>query len=170
MNRVRVAGHALHPMLIVFPLGLLVSSLAWDIAYLASGDPMWGQIGFWSIIAGLVGAFFAAVPGLLDWLGIDRNTRAWQVGLYHLLLNVVLLTLFVVSAALRYAHGYSHPILGAQVIGWVGIAFGLVSGWFGGELVERLGVGVYERANLDAPSSLSIDRAGRSGHTTPVQS
>lgn len=164
MNRVRLAGHALHPMLVVFPLGLLASSLAWDIAYLASGKPMWGEVGFWSIIAGLIGAAVAAVPGLLDWLAIDRRTRAWGVGLYHLLLNVVVLTLFVVSAALRYAHDYSHPILGAQAIGWVGIGFAIVSGWFGGELVERLGVGVYERANLDAPSSL-----GRSGRgPTPV--
>ena len=31
----------------------------------------------------------------------------------------------------------------------------LVTAWAGGELVERLGVGVDEGANLDAPSSLS---------------
>jgi hypothetical protein len=30
-----------------------------------------------------------------------------------------------------------------------------VTGWLGGELVDRLGVGVDDGANLDAPSSLS---------------
>ncbi|HEY6006153.1 MAG TPA: hypothetical protein VIV57_24950 [Anaeromyxobacter sp.] len=30
-----------------------------------------------------------------------------------------------------------------------------VSGWLGGELLDRLGVGVDEGAHLDAPSSLS---------------
>ena len=29
-----------------------------------------------------------------------------------------------------------------------------VTGWLGGELVDRLGVGVDEGANVDAPSSL----------------
>jgi len=31
----------------------------------------------------------------------------------------------------------------------------LVTGWLGGELVDRLGIGVYEGANINAPSSLS---------------
>jgi hypothetical protein len=34
-----------------------------------------------------------------------------------------------------------------------------VTGWLGGELVDRLGVGVDDGANLNAPSSLSSRRA-----------
>jgi hypothetical protein len=34
----------------------------------------------------------------------------------------------------------------------------VVSGWLGGELVERMGIGVHEGAHPDAPSSL---RGGR---------
>jgi hypothetical protein len=30
----------------------------------------------------------------------------------------------------------------------------MFTAWLGGELVTRLGVGVYSQANLDAPSSL----------------
>jgi len=30
-----------------------------------------------------------------------------------------------------------------------------VTGWLGGELVDRLGVGVSDGANLDAPSSIT---------------
>jgi len=41
-----------------------------------------------------------------------------------------------------------------------------VGGWFGGELVERLGIGVHEGANPDAPSSLSTSSAAFSGGTT----
>jgi len=36
----------------------------------------------------------------------------------------------------------------------------LVTGWLGGELVNRLGVGVHENANLNAPSSLRDAHAG----------
>jgi hypothetical protein len=35
----------------------------------------------------------------------------------------------------------------------VGLA--IISGWLGGELVERMGMGVYDDANPDAPSSLT---------------
>ena len=37
----------------------------------------------------------------------------------------------------------------------LGLGLGGVTGWLGGELVERLGVGVDDGANLNAPSSLS---------------
>ncbi|HYH47655.1 MAG TPA: DUF2231 domain-containing protein, partial [Thermoanaerobaculia bacterium] len=37
----------------------------------------------------------------------------------------------------------------------VAVALSLVTGWLGGELVDRLGVGVDDGAHLDAPSSLS---------------
>jgi hypothetical protein len=37
----------------------------------------------------------------------------------------------------------------------IGVALGAVGGWLGGELVDRLGVGVDEGANVDAPSSLT---------------
>jgi len=35
------------------------------------------------------------------------------------------------------------------------LGLGAVAGWLGGELVDRLAVGVDDGANLDAPSSLS---------------
>jgi uncharacterized membrane protein len=154
MAKIRVAGHALHPMLIVFPLGLLGTSLAWDLVYLATRDPMWAQIAFWTIVAGVIGAVLAAAPGFIDWMAIPDHTRAKRIGIYHLVLNVLVLFLFIISAAARYTHGYTSPTLGMMVIGWIGVLLAIVSGWFGGELVERLGIGVYPDANANAPSSL----------------
>lgn len=155
MSKIRVAGHSLHPMLVVFPLGLLATSLVWDIVYLASGNSMWATTSFWTIVAGVAGGLLAAIPGLVDWLAIPRTTRAWKIGLYHMLLNLAVVGLFVLSAALRWATGYSTPGIGHMISGWVGIGLALVSGWLGGELVERLGVAVYSDAHLDAPSSLA---------------
>jgi uncharacterized membrane protein len=43
----------------------------------------------------------------------------------------------------------------ALVLALVGAGLALVTGWLGGELVDRLGVGVDDGAHLDAPSSLS---------------
>jgi len=41
-----------------------------------------------------------------------------------------------------------------MIPGWVALGLVVVSGWLGAELVERLGVGVHDDANLNAPSSL----------------
>src|SRR5262249_24737055 len=106
MTKIRVARHAVHPMLVVFPLVLLGAYLAWVLAYLTSRNPMGAQISFWTIIAGLIGAVLAAAPRFLDWLSIPDGTRAKRIGIYHLVANVVVLLLFVSSAAARFAHGY----------------------------------------------------------------
>jgi len=43
----------------------------------------------------------------------------------------------------------------ALILSFSGAGLALVTGWLGGELVDRLGIGVYECANINAPSSLS---------------
>ena len=161
MKRVTVAGHSLHPMLVAFPLGLLITSLVWDIVYLATGNPQWSSFAFWSIVAGLVGGALAAVPGLVDWKAIPPNTRANRIATYHLLLNLGLIALFALSLVLRANDGSAATRVLSMIPGWVGIAIGAVSAWLGGELVERLGVGVDDHQGLNAPSSLRRGRAER---------
>jgi uncharacterized membrane protein len=161
-SRVLVARHALHPMLIVFPLGLLGTSVAWDICYLATGQARWGLIAFWTIVAGVIGAVLAAVPGFIDWLAIPARTRAKRVGLYHMVLNLVVLALFAVSLLARYQAqpgSYEAPGVAHMIWGWLGVGLALVSGWLGGELVERHGIGVDAAAHPNAPSSLTTREA-----------
>jgi uncharacterized membrane protein len=154
MSKVRVAGHSVHPMLVVFPLGLLATSVVWDLFFLGTGNRMWGQLAFYTILAGLVGGLLAAIPGFVDWLAIPRNTRAFGVGALHLGLNLLVVALFALSAILRGATRYDAPTIGVMIVGWVGVLVAVISGWLGGELVEQLGVGVNPHANLNAPSSL----------------
>jgi len=157
----KIAGHMLHPMLIVFPLGLLTTAVVFDVIGLATHNTMWYGVSFWMIAAGVVGGLLAAVPGTIDYLGLPRNTRARSVGLVHGVGNVVVLVLFLASWLWRRPDPL-FPAAGAQVLSFLGIGLALVTGWLGGELVERLGVGVDEGANVNAPSSLSTSDA-RSG-------
>lgn len=158
--KVVVAGHAVHPMLVAFPLGLLTTSVVWDICRLASHRGTWGVVSFWTIVAGVIGALLAAVPGFIDWLAIPDRTRAKQIGLYHMVLNLIVVGLFIASLAARYAApgGYADAGFGRMVWGWIGVGIAVVSAWLGGELVEKLGIGVHEDANPDAPSSLGPRR------------
>jgi uncharacterized membrane protein len=56
-------------MLIVFPVGLWIFSLACELIRLAgaSGNA-WQRSRFFSVIGGLIGALCAAVPGVIDLL------------------------------------------------------------------------------------------------------
>ncbi len=150
----RLLGHLVHPMLIVFPLGLLATALAFDIVGLSTGNGSWYGISYWMIAAGIIGGLLAAVFGLIDWLGIPSGTRAKAIGLWHGGANVVVVLLFIVSWFLRRPDPQA-PGSTAIVLSFIGVGLALVSGWLGGELVERLGVGIHDGANLNAPSSLS---------------
>jgi uncharacterized membrane protein len=146
-------------MLIVFPLGLLVTAVVFDLVYLINNDAVFAQVAFWNTTAGIAGAIVAAVPGLLDWLAIPAGTRAKRIGRWHGIGNVVVLVLFVV--VWLYRRGEENHAVGTAwfILELVAIAIGSVTSWLGGELVDRLGIGIHPQAGVDAPSSLS--RPGR---------
>jgi uncharacterized membrane protein len=153
-SKAKLLGHPIHPMLIVFPLGLLATAVAFDIVGLSTGDPSWFGISFWMIAAGIIGGLLAAVFGLIDWLAIPPGTRARSIGLWHGVGNLVVVLLFIASWFLRRGVP-AQPSTGALTLSFIAVVLALVTGWLGGELVDRLGVGVDRGAHLDAPSSLS---------------
>lgn len=66
---------------------------------------------------------------------------------------MIVVALFALSWYLRYDTPET-PSSGALAGSFCGAALALVTGGLGGELVDRLGAGVDDGANLDAPSSL----------------
>ena len=153
-SRVKLAGHPVHQMLIVFPLGLLATAVVFDVIYLVTDNTLWTQAAFYMIGAGVITGLAAAVPGVVDWLAIPRGTRAKRIGLIHGVGNVIVVTLFALSWYLRRDQPAAPPT-GAVVAGLLGAGLSLLTAWLGGELVNRLGVGVDDGAHLDAPSSLT---------------
>ena len=153
-SRAKVFGHPLHQILIVFPLGLLATAVIFDVVHLATGEPRWADISFWMIVAGIVGGLVAAPPGIIDWLAIPSGTRAKAVGAWHGIGNVVVLGLFAGSLSLRW-NDPAAPTTAALALSFGGVALSLLTAWLGGELVDRLGVGVDPGAHLNSPSSLS---------------
>lgn len=159
-SRAKLFGHPIHQMLIVFPLGLLAMAVIFDAIHLIAGNAYWSEIAFWMMGAGIVSGLVAAPFGLIDYLAIPSGTRASRIGLLHGGGNVVVLGLFAASWWLRRADPRA-PEMAALALSFVGAGLALMTGWLGGELVDRLGVGVDEGAHLDAPSSLSSRRIVR---------
>ena len=153
-SRAKVFGHAMHPMLIVFPLGLFSAAVLFDLVRIFHGGTGWGEAAFYDIAVGIVGGLLAAVFGFIDWLAIPSGTRAKAIGLWHGGGNFVIVVLFIISWLLRLANPGSPPAV-AFVLALVGVLMALVTGWLGGELVERLRVGVDDDAGLNAPNSLT---------------
>ena len=152
--RARLFGHPIHQMLIVFPLGLLATAVIFDVIALVTGNTRWAEIAYWLIAAGIIGGLAAAPFGFIDWLGVPGGTRAKRIGLLHGGGNLVVVLLFAGSWLLRRDNPMVPETL-ALVLSFVGVGLALVTGWLGGELVDRLGVGVDEGAHVNAPSSLS---------------
>ncbi len=157
-SRAKILGHPIHQMLIPFPFGLLATAVIFDIIYLLSNNPQradtMATVSYYMIIAGIIGAIVAAPFGLIDYLAIPSGTRAKAIGLWHGLGNVIVLLLFVGSWLMRRDLP-TRPDTLALILSFTGFALAGLTGWLGGELVDRLGVGVDTGAHLDAPSSLS---------------
>lgn len=154
-SKAKVLGHPIHQMLIVLPLGLLTAAVLFDIIYYVTGRASLTTVSYWNIAAGIVSGLVAAVFGFIDWSKIPKNTRAHHIGMLHGGGNVVVLALFAASWMFRSNQPAYVPTLGAFMFELIALSIGGVTGWLGGELVDRLGVGVHEGANLNAPSSLS---------------
>ncbi|MDT4989211.1 MAG: hypothetical protein QOI74_3305 [Micromonosporaceae bacterium] len=165
-SRVRALGHPVHPMLIVFPLGLFVTGVIFDLIRWVGDNPTFGQVGYWNIAAGMIGAVAAAAAGLLDWTAIPTGSRAKRIGLLHGAGNGVVLLLFFLSWLVRM-NNVDHVAGGGPLaLELIAVVIAGVAAWMGGELVDRLGIGVDEHAHPDAPSSLS-GPAGRNDNAAP---
>jgi len=153
-SRAKLFGHPIHPMLIVFPLGLLGMAVIFDLLASFAGQPSLGEASRPMIAAGIIMGLVAALFGAIDWTGIPAGTRAKSIATIHGLGNVGIVLLFAIAWWLRRDQPSATTGL-PLVLEVIGVLAALVTGWLGGELVDRLGVGVDPGANLDAPSSLS---------------
>lgn len=164
-SKAKLFGHPIHPMLIPFPVGLLSTAVAFDILFLLTGSQEFARVAFWLTVGGLVGGAAAAPFGLIDWLALPSRSRAKRVGGLHGAGNALVLVLFGVSLLMRLG-APEQPSGVAVVVSLLGVALVTLTGWLGGELVDRLGVGVDDGANIDAPSSLSGRPAGERSATS----
>ncbi len=153
-SRLKILGHPVHPMLVMFPVALLFTTVLFDIIDALGGPNYLGELAFWNLSVGLIGGLLAAPAGLVDLLAIPRGTRAKRVGQTHAAANTAMILLFAAVWVVRLNSEYRTAGGALIAIEVVALAILGVAAWLGGELVDRLGVGVDRDANLDAPSSL----------------
>jgi nitrite reductase/ring-hydroxylating ferredoxin subunit/uncharacterized membrane protein len=145
-SRANLKSHPIHPMLVTLPIGLWTASLAYDLAAAARGSRRLQDSADDMMLAGLIGALAAAVPGAIDYFAvIPPESSAKQRGATHGLLNLSLAGLYGANWLLRSRSG-------RRWRSWLGIPLSLAgfsglmySGWLGGTLVYRNQIGVDHR-------------------------
>lgn len=158
-SRAKLLGHPIHQMLIVFPLGLLATAVVFDVIGLFTAEGVWELMAYYMIAAGVLTGLVAAVFGAIDYFAIPGGTRAKYVGTLHGVGNVAVVALFGASWLLRRTEP-GNPPFEALLFSFLGFLLAAATGWLGGELVNRLGIGVDDGAHVNSPSSLSGRPAG----------
>ena len=144
-----IAKHPIHPMLVVFPIGLWIFSLVCDLVFLfGSANPLWRDMAFYTMAGGWIGALAAAVPGLIDYFSMTPGA-AKRVATTHMALNLVAVTLYAINLWIRWSgNGAGGWPVGLSVLAVLLLA---AAGWLGGELVYVHGMGVEEKPQAPRP-------------------
>lgn len=131
--------HPIHPMFVVFPIGLWIFSFISDlIFYFGGGVAVWREVAYWTMAGGVIGALIAAVPGYIDFRSLSGGPK--RIATWHMGINLGLVVLFAVNLWLRAGGAAIAPLpLVLSLIGVVGLG---ISGWLGGHLVYVHGVAV----------------------------
>ncbi|MGN6155941.1 MAG: DUF2231 domain-containing protein [Sphingomicrobium sp.] len=140
----RIGDHPIHPMLVSFPIVCFILTFVADIVYTRTHDATWATASIWLLVVGLVMGALAAVAGLTDFLGDDR-IRGASDAVKHMLANVTAVVLELVNLILRWRDTGFIDSTGIYMSGIVVLIL-LYSGWKGGDLVFRHGIGVDDRS------------------------
>jgi uncharacterized membrane protein len=165
-SKISIAGHPLHPTLVALPIGLFVWALVADIVYIARDrDAVWYDIAFWTAIAAIVTALIAALPGFGDYLTMARHSDARGIATTHMILNLAVVALFIVAAALMWDAGATDGgrLTAVVVMHAAGVGLLALSGWLGGEMVYKHHLGV-------VPDDAAQEQAEHARHEIPATS
>ena len=143
-SKAQIRSHPIHPMLVAFPIASLTGTLAFDAVGVLTGWQDWVATGRFLNVAGIASGLIAAVPGLIDYLGVvPPHSSAGARATRHMLVNVSALACFALAWLFRGPDGT--PGLGTIALDAVGLGLLTTGGWLGGTLVYRNQIGVDHR-------------------------
>ena len=135
----KIGTHPIHPMLIPFPIVCFIGALVTDIVFLNNNDAGWATASKYLLGVGIVMGLLAALAGLTDFFG-DKRIQVSDA-IKHMLANVTAVVLEIVNFFIRLNNDSAIRTTGI-ILSAVVVLILLYSGWKGGDLVYRHGVGV----------------------------
>lgn len=140
MPKMTVAGHPLHPMLIVVPAALIPFGFVLDAMYRKTRKDSYSNAAYYSLVGGLAGGVAAGVAGAMDYMTIRPDTEVKRTANVHALLNSGALVATAANVIGRKNdRDHRGGSLALSAIAALGV---LASSWFGGRLVYEQGMRV----------------------------
>lgn len=135
----------LHPLLVHFPIALLLAYIVLDWAGRIWKEKGFTEAAWYSLILGTIGALVTLGSGLLDARGITAADPAFTTLTIHKISAIATVVLFgfqtVCYARNRGKYTRNTEIL-HTIIQLAGATAIIITGYFGGQLVFEFGIGV----------------------------
>ncbi|MER9871165.1 DUF2231 domain-containing protein [Mesorhizobium sp. M0136] len=139
----KIGSHPIHPMLIPFPIALLVSVLLSDLLFWSTGHAFWAEASFWLLGFALLMSAAAALAGFADSLGNSRvrsiNVAVAPYGRQRRGRGAALAN-FILRLSAGAAEG---ALPWGLALSTIVVLLLLYTGWKGGTLVYEHRVGVH---------------------------
>ena len=100
----------------------------------------WSNFSVWLIAAGLITGGLAALAGLIDFAG-DQRIRRIGAAKVHMIINLSVWVIELFNVFVHSRDGWTSVVPTGIALSIVAVALLAVSGWLGGSLVYRHGVG-----------------------------
>ena len=134
-SRLAIAGHPIHAMLVTFPIALLMSLLASDLAWVLTRDDFWARMSLWLAGGGSFMGLFAAIVGTIELMLIPA-VRRHGMGWSHFVAAMVLISV-------AFSNWYLRLVVGPQdwILPWglalsaLGARLVMLAGWLGANLI-----------------------------------
>ncbi len=141
-SKAAIRGHPIHPMLIHFPVALLLAAVASDAAWLLTGDFFWARAGLWLTGTGALGGWISGAAGVVDLVLVERIRRLvtpWC----HGVLAVLVLSLASLNWLLRFLEAPDTYILPwGAFLSLLTAGMISITSYLGGRLVYEYAIGV----------------------------
>ncbi len=137
----------LHPMLVHLPIALLTANWVFDLLSVVTKRQEFERTGWWTLLAGMIGLAGAITTGLMAEGSVNIAETARGFFEVHEQLAFGVAAMYSTLVLWRFAARTYIP----QRLRWVylvvsflGVILVWVTGWYGGELVFRFGIGVQQ--------------------------
>ncbi|MFC0526720.1 DUF2231 domain-containing protein [Phytohabitans kaempferiae] len=154
-TRLNISGHPVHPLMMTLPLGLIVVAVLFDFGALL-GLGFLGQVGYWTLVAGLFAAILAVGAGLVDLWDVPAGAGKRRVVAYELV-NLGMVALFAIVCLARVDNQAGAPTAGIFLVELVALAAGGYGAWLGASMVRDFRIGAEPADDLPTEVIFPID-------------
>ena len=150
-----------HPILVHFPIALLVTSFIADAAYWVTGFATLRYVGFWMLVAASVTGALTVAAGMFDMGRASLEGSVHERVHRHMWIGICLYALICALTLWRWSLFASDLRVTVLYLDFALLAVALAAfqGWLGGELVYTHGVFVAKQE----PSASNSAEASESG-------